>query len=210
MSFRKQLVFYFATESKWSSIILFTLGCLELSVYGIGIIADMDIVFWLQVWAANTAGQLEMSFSHPEEDNPADSRSVSVYKSCLKHWRIDLVTYVSFVMIASLLLILPGLVSKIMVLTRDCGTLQASLPGALKMCGCPDQAGKPVLLCSYNDNTVRLYDLPTYVPSFLCKLAMYVPLFLVNHHVLGSWPYVWWMVLETLYLEQVQCFFCIN
>ncbi len=34
--------------------------------------------------------------------------------------------------------------------------------GALKMCGCNDGAGKPVLLVSYNDNIVRLYDLPTY------------------------------------------------
>jgi hypothetical protein len=30
------------------------------------------------------------------------------------------------------------------------------------MCGCNDGAGKPVLLVSYNDNIVRLYDLPTY------------------------------------------------
>jgi hypothetical protein len=36
------------------------------------------------------------------------------------------------------------------------------LQGALKMCGCNDGAGKPVLLVSYNDNIVRLYDLPTY------------------------------------------------
>lgn len=38
-----------------------------------------------------------------------------------------------------------------------------TLAGALKMCGCTDRSGKPVLLCSYNDNSVRLYDLPTYV-----------------------------------------------
>jgi WD40 repeat protein len=30
------------------------------------------------------------------------------------------------------------------------------------MCGCNDGAGKPVLLVSYNDNIVRLYDLPTF------------------------------------------------
>lgn len=39
---------------------------------------------------------------------------------------------------------------------------QITLAGALKMCGCTDKAGKPVLLCSYNDNIVRLYDLPTF------------------------------------------------
>jgi hypothetical protein len=39
--------------------------------------------------------------------------------------------------------------------------VQETLAGALKMCGCTDRAGKPVLLVSYNDNIVRLYDLPT-------------------------------------------------
>jgi hypothetical protein len=39
--------------------------------------------------------------------------------------------------------------------------VQVTLAGALKMCGCTDRAGKPVLLVSYNDNIVRLYDLPT-------------------------------------------------
>ena len=32
----------------------------------------------VQIWAVNTAGQLELTFSCPEEENPADSRSVSV------------------------------------------------------------------------------------------------------------------------------------
>ncbi|XP_024518302.1 zinc finger CCCH domain-containing protein 17 [Selaginella moellendorffii] len=36
------------------------------------------------------------------------------------------------------------------------------LDGALALCGTVDAQGKPVLLCSYNDNTVRLYDLPTF------------------------------------------------
>ncbi|KAI3925749.1 hypothetical protein MKX01_003308 [Papaver californicum] len=33
--------------------------------------------------------------------------------------------------------------------------------GLLALCGMPDAQGKPVLLCSCNDNTVRLYDLPS-------------------------------------------------
>lgn len=39
--------------------------------------------------------------------------------------------------------------------------VQVTLAGALRMCGSADRAGKPVLLVSYNDNSVRLYDLPT-------------------------------------------------
>ncbi|XP_044467491.1 zinc finger CCCH domain-containing protein 48-like isoform X1 [Mangifera indica] len=34
--------------------------------------------------------------------------------------------------------------------------------GLLTMCGMPDSEGKPVLLCSCNDNSVRLYDLPSF------------------------------------------------
>ena len=34
--------------------------------------------------------------------------------------------------------------------------------GVLKLCGMPDAQGKPVLLCACNDNTVRLYDLPSF------------------------------------------------
>jgi F-box/WD-40 domain protein 7 len=41
-------------------------------------------------------------------------------------------------------------------------TRSVTLTGALKMCGCSDRAEKPVLLVSHNDNTVRLYDLPTF------------------------------------------------
>lgn len=85
----------------------------------------MDLLCWdsfllscsldgtVKIWAVNAAGQLELTFSYPEEESPADSRSVT-------------------------------------------------LAGALKMCGCTDRSGKPVLLVSYNDNTVRLYDLPTF------------------------------------------------
>ncbi|PON57837.1 Guanine nucleotide-binding protein, beta subunit [Trema orientale] len=34
--------------------------------------------------------------------------------------------------------------------------------GVLALCGMHDSEGKPVLLCSCNDNTVRLYDLPSF------------------------------------------------
>jgi len=34
--------------------------------------------------------------------------------------------------------------------------------GALTLSGMPDAQSKPVLLCSLNDNTVRLYDLPSF------------------------------------------------
>ncbi|MCL7051545.1 hypothetical protein MKW94_004299 [Papaver nudicaule] len=34
--------------------------------------------------------------------------------------------------------------------------------GLLALSGMPDAQGKPVLICSCNDNTVRLYDLPTF------------------------------------------------
>ncbi|KAI3974290.1 hypothetical protein MKX01_030959, partial [Papaver californicum] len=34
--------------------------------------------------------------------------------------------------------------------------------GLLALCGMPDAQGKPVLICSCNDNTVRLYDLPSF------------------------------------------------
>lgn len=34
--------------------------------------------------------------------------------------------------------------------------------GLLTLCGMPDSEGKPVLLCSCNDNTVRAYDLPSF------------------------------------------------
>ncbi|XP_044506546.1 zinc finger CCCH domain-containing protein 48-like [Mangifera indica] len=34
--------------------------------------------------------------------------------------------------------------------------------GVLTMCGMPDSEGKPVLLCSCNDNSVHLYDLPSF------------------------------------------------
>lgn len=32
----------------------------------------------LQIWAVNAAGQLELTFTHPEEEQQADSRNVSV------------------------------------------------------------------------------------------------------------------------------------
>ncbi|KAF0933273.1 hypothetical protein E2562_017062 [Oryza meyeriana var. granulata] len=35
--------------------------------------------------------------------------------------------------------------------------------GALALSGMPDAQSKPVLLCSLNDNTVRLYDLPSFI-----------------------------------------------
>ncbi|GLT36013.1 hypothetical protein SLA2020_104180 [Shorea laevis] len=34
--------------------------------------------------------------------------------------------------------------------------------GLLTLCGTPDLEGKPVLLCACNDNSVRLYDLPSF------------------------------------------------
>ncbi|KAJ4746771.1 zinc finger WD40 repeat protein 1 [Rhynchospora pubera] len=34
--------------------------------------------------------------------------------------------------------------------------------GVISLCGMHDVQGKPVLLCSLNDNTVRLYDLPSF------------------------------------------------
>jgi len=34
--------------------------------------------------------------------------------------------------------------------------------GVLALCGMNDEQAKPVLLCSCNDNTVRLYDLPSF------------------------------------------------
>lgn len=33
--------------------------------------------------------------------------------------------------------------------------------GLLELCGMYDLEGKPMLLCSVNDNSVRLYDLPS-------------------------------------------------
>jgi WD40 repeat protein len=36
------------------------------------------------------------------------------------------------------------------------------LQGALALSGMPDAQSKPVLLCSLNDNTARLYDLPSF------------------------------------------------
>ena len=38
--------------------------------------------FWVQIWALNTAGQLELTFSHPEEESQADSRNVSGLMVC--------------------------------------------------------------------------------------------------------------------------------
>ncbi|XP_074279920.1 zinc finger CCCH domain-containing protein 48-like isoform X2 [Silene latifolia] len=35
--------------------------------------------------------------------------------------------------------------------------------GILSLCGMHDAAGNPILLCSCNDNSVRLYDLPSFV-----------------------------------------------
>ncbi|CAK9229528.1 unnamed protein product [Sphagnum troendelagicum] len=81
----------------------------------------MDLLCWeqfllscsldgtIRVWAVNAAGQLDTTFTHPEDEGQAEPRN-----------------------------------------------------GALKMCGCNDGAGKPVLLVSYNDNIVRLYDLPMF------------------------------------------------
>lgn len=34
--------------------------------------------------------------------------------------------------------------------------------GVLALCGMNDEQSKPVLLCSCNDNSVRLYDLPSF------------------------------------------------
>ncbi|GBG85049.1 hypothetical protein CBR_g39512 [Chara braunii] len=45
---------------------------------------------------------------------------------------------------------------------EDFATNTADREGALAMCGTMDTANRPVLLCSYNDNTVRLYDLPSF------------------------------------------------
>ncbi|KAK6238288.1 hypothetical protein QUC31_003757 [Theobroma cacao] len=36
------------------------------------------------------------------------------------------------------------------------------MQGVLALCGMNDAETKPVLFCSCNDNTVRLYDLPSF------------------------------------------------
>lgn len=36
------------------------------------------------------------------------------------------------------------------------------IQGVLALCGMNDSEGKPVLFCSCNDNTVRLYELPSF------------------------------------------------
>uniref|UniRef100_M1B4U3 F-box and wd40 domain protein n=1 Tax=Solanum tuberosum TaxID=4113 RepID=M1B4U3_SOLTU len=36
------------------------------------------------------------------------------------------------------------------------------LQGVLALCGMHDSEAKPVLLCSRNDNTIRVYDLPSF------------------------------------------------
>ena len=51
--------------------------------------------------------------------------------------------------------------------------------GLLTLCGMHDLDGKPILLCSCNDNSVRLYDLPSWVilPMFSIFLVL----------ILSSW-----------------------
>ena len=81
----------FSTRTIWKSIISFQLRTLWIvCLWDQRRRNDMSIVSWWQVWAANTAGQLEMSFSHPEEESPADSRNVSVQVMFNKSQRIDL------------------------------------------------------------------------------------------------------------------------
>lgn len=49
------------------------------------------------------------------------------------------------------------------------------LQGVLALCGMPDSEGKPVLLCSCNDNSVRFYDLPSWVFCNQYGLYFYFP-----------------------------------
>lgn len=50
---------------------------------------DGDALGCVQIWAVNTAGQLELTFSHPEEESQADSRNVSVGPVFRGYERLD-------------------------------------------------------------------------------------------------------------------------
>ncbi|KAF2290397.1 hypothetical protein GH714_012773 [Hevea brasiliensis] len=43
------------------------------------------------------------------------------------------------------------------------GSVDNTIRGAIALCGMPDAEAKPILLCSCSDNTVYLYELPTFI-----------------------------------------------
>ena len=54
--------------------------------------------------------------------------------------------------------------------------------GILSLRGMPDAQGKPILLCSCNDNTVRLYELPSWVIwMMLIPYPLLCPCILIFH-----------------------------
>ncbi|KAL0397833.1 UNVERIFIED_CONTAM: Zinc finger CCCH domain-containing protein 48 [Sesamum calycinum] len=73
-------------------------------------------------------------------------------QSALKGWKLQTQADFSFSL-------LPGLVCS-MVLDDD--KLFAGMEGFTALCGIHDAEAKPILLCACNDNTVRLYDLPSF------------------------------------------------
>eukprot|EP00850_Spirogloea_muscicola_P015164 SM000114S24127 [mRNA] locus=s114:97755:100785:+ [translate_table: standard] len=114
----------------------------------------------IKVWGMSSSGQLDNTYTHPETDETPNGasdapRDVSGKRhSCTRLF--DFAT--STLELCSLYRADQG---------RPKADQGRSLclfngQGALSLSGTIDGASKPVLLCAYNDNTVRLYDLPTF------------------------------------------------
>eukprot|EP00850_Spirogloea_muscicola_P023742 SM000385S14620 [mRNA] locus=s385:43261:46177:+ [translate_table: standard] len=86
----------------------------------------------IKVWGMSSSGQLENTYTHPETDETPNGAGDAPRDNAQTK--------------------------------ADQGRSLCSLKGqgALSLSGTIDGASKPVLLCAYNDNTVRLYDLPTF------------------------------------------------
>lgn len=69
--------------------------------------------------------------------------------------------------------------------------------GLLTLCGMHDLDGKPILLCSCNDNSVRLYDLPSWASSPMFTIFLVL--------ILGSWYSLSTYIKNSFLLIHITC-----
>lgn len=61
------------------------------------------------------------------------------------------------------------------------------LQGVLHLCGMHDSEAKPVLMCSCNDNCVRIYDLPSWVSHLSFSSSLTMEFILTKHEGDYDW-----------------------
>ncbi|CAL5367142.1 unnamed protein product [Camellia sinensis] len=115
----------------------------------------------IKVWAATESGNLEVTYTHNEEHVETSEKGSNQANALLA------TRAVGFGRIRGLVQNVFGAgegwphVWKGWPHLRLC-TGKTGLKGLLTLCGMHDSEAKPVLLCSCNDNSVRVYDLPSF------------------------------------------------